>query len=584
MTIAPVQWNIFARELEALLQTRGLIVSLLDDRGIVFHREKVRRLQQSLRLPGLLITLNPEEMERLTAVLGLNEQEQHRLHAALFATAVEMVLLHRLPADAALAAAENAFQLLFAAACEQPALFHTPSSDNPRLVAQWNIFARELEALLQKRGLALRHLGTQGIVLYRSKIQRLLRSQQSPVHLATLSREEMERAVAILGLNEQEQHRLHAALLATAVEMFLLDRVPSHTALTCAENTFLVFLNCCQSTRHPQGTAAQPVKGPQTVSRSLWSTPLCLQEASVPPGKEVLPISSSMRLSPLGIWDAQPPGGPERGGLTVVTGLVEAWLAELAPATQGTYRERLSQFRQILYMQRYDLLSEPSAITYLARQWVITPQTLPEGSLQESTLSQRLSTLSSFYRFVVRTQQEPRFLTNPIEGIREQLRALPHPTFVLSPLEATCCLQNLDLANALNCRDYALLWIALVSGCTPQKLLALTLGHLAPPVIPGQNPFQLIWSQARLQFPYAPLVLSQDASYALARYLAECHACKPDPSTLLWLSLSDRNYGQPLQDQSIRDIVYKRLHATSLRAFFHARLTACVQRNASSSA
>ncbi len=39
------RWNIFARELESILAARGLRLSHLDDRGVVFHREKVRRLQ-----------------------------------------------------------------------------------------------------------------------------------------------------------------------------------------------------------------------------------------------------------------------------------------------------------------------------------------------------------------------------------------------------------------------------------------------------------------------------------------------------------------------------------------------------------
>src|SRR5581483_9507556 len=108
------RWNIFARELESILAARGLRLSHLDDRGVVFHREKVRRLQHSLKSPGHLTTLNPEEMTRLIATFGLSDLEQQRLRASLLATAVEMTLLDRIDARLALMASEDVFNILLA--------------------------------------------------------------------------------------------------------------------------------------------------------------------------------------------------------------------------------------------------------------------------------------------------------------------------------------------------------------------------------------------------------------------------------------------------------------------------------------
>lgn len=118
--IALPRWNIFARELENILADRGLRLSHLDDRKIVFHREKVRRLQQSLRSPGHLTTLNPEEMARLVATFELSDLEQQRLRASLLATAVEMTLLDRVDARLALMASEDVFNILFAAIRARP--------------------------------------------------------------------------------------------------------------------------------------------------------------------------------------------------------------------------------------------------------------------------------------------------------------------------------------------------------------------------------------------------------------------------------------------------------------------------------
>ncbi|HEU5378922.1 MAG TPA: hypothetical protein VFV38_26150 [Ktedonobacteraceae bacterium] len=122
------RWNIFARELESILAEHGLRLSQLDDRGIVEHREKVRRLQQSLKSPGHLATLNPVEIERLTARLNLSDLEQQRLRASLLATAVEMTLLDRVEARIALMAADDVFNILFEAMRARPEMMVASSS------------------------------------------------------------------------------------------------------------------------------------------------------------------------------------------------------------------------------------------------------------------------------------------------------------------------------------------------------------------------------------------------------------------------------------------------------------------------
>ncbi len=121
----PARWNIFARELEDVLHRRNLRITQLDDRGVVSHREKVRRLQQSLTSPKHLTTLNPTEMDRLVEKMQLTDEEHKRLLAALLATAVEMTLMDRVAADVALMAADNVFAILFKAMMTQPDLFDT---------------------------------------------------------------------------------------------------------------------------------------------------------------------------------------------------------------------------------------------------------------------------------------------------------------------------------------------------------------------------------------------------------------------------------------------------------------------------
>lgn len=108
------RWNIFARELEKVLASRGLRLGHLDDRRVVEHPEKVRRLQLSLDTPKHFPVLNPAEMDRLFVTMQLTRKEQCCLRAALLATAVERVLMDRLEPDTALMAANDVYEICLA--------------------------------------------------------------------------------------------------------------------------------------------------------------------------------------------------------------------------------------------------------------------------------------------------------------------------------------------------------------------------------------------------------------------------------------------------------------------------------------
>jgi hypothetical protein len=111
-------WNLFARELEAILEAHQLSIGQLDDR-LSIHREKVRRLKQSLLTPKNFPVLNTEEMEMLSEKLQLSDDEIMRLRAAVLATAIERVLMDRISPSDALAVAEHMLPLISRAMQEQ---------------------------------------------------------------------------------------------------------------------------------------------------------------------------------------------------------------------------------------------------------------------------------------------------------------------------------------------------------------------------------------------------------------------------------------------------------------------------------
>lgn len=112
------RWNLFARELQDILATYNLGLGHLDDRAGI-HREKVRRLTQSLYTPKSFPVLNPEELEQVIQTFQLSDEEVLRLRAALLATSIEKTLMDRIHQDDALLAAEQAFPIILKALREQ---------------------------------------------------------------------------------------------------------------------------------------------------------------------------------------------------------------------------------------------------------------------------------------------------------------------------------------------------------------------------------------------------------------------------------------------------------------------------------
>jgi hypothetical protein len=104
-------WNLFARVLEEILNVHGYHLSSLDGRTQI-HPEKVRRLQQSLKVPKSFPVLNVDEIERVITTFHFNAHEQMRLEAALLTTFIEAKLMNRIGSEAAFHTAERILPIL----------------------------------------------------------------------------------------------------------------------------------------------------------------------------------------------------------------------------------------------------------------------------------------------------------------------------------------------------------------------------------------------------------------------------------------------------------------------------------------
>jgi hypothetical protein len=117
-----------------------------------------------------------------------------------------------------------------------------------------NIFARELEDILKARGLRLGKLDDLqdeygGRLLHPEKVRRLQQSLLRPVY-PSLSPHDINRVIKCIGLSVNEQLRLWAAVLATAVQRELSKTLDKHIAFAAAGD---VFDMCLSSLREQSG-------------------------------------------------------------------------------------------------------------------------------------------------------------------------------------------------------------------------------------------------------------------------------------------------------------------------------------------
>lgn len=104
---------------------------------------------------------------------------------------------------------------------------------NVREGRRWNIFARELEVILARRGLRLGHLNDRAYI-HPEKVRRLQRSLHEP-KFHVLPPAELDDICRVFDLTREERIRLRAAVLSTAIEEMLMARINYDDALAAAD-------------------------------------------------------------------------------------------------------------------------------------------------------------------------------------------------------------------------------------------------------------------------------------------------------------------------------------------------------------
>ena len=214
----PGGWNLFASVLQEILAAHGLGLGHLDDRANI-HREKVRRLQRSLKVPKSFPVLNIDEMEQVITTFGLNRKEKIRLRAAVLATSIEETLMDRITPDDALKAAEQILGII-----EQALQEHAHDLAGIGAVKGGNIMMSEESEIDRKLGNALTAIDHATIALH---LSRNADSQVERVECAQQARASFMAALAELD---------KAAPMLKANDAWLVWHDEAQNGLTAAQN------------------------------------------------------------------------------------------------------------------------------------------------------------------------------------------------------------------------------------------------------------------------------------------------------------------------------------------------------------
>ena len=106
----------------------------------------------------------------------------------------------------------------------------------------WNLFARVLQEILTAHGADIGELDDYpAVCLHKEKVRRLQKSiHENILTFPMLTTDEIERVGAAFHISEREKLRLRAAVLATAIEIILVNHINEYRTMTAAEEILLI--------------------------------------------------------------------------------------------------------------------------------------------------------------------------------------------------------------------------------------------------------------------------------------------------------------------------------------------------------
>src|SRR6266568_1262226 len=230
---------------------------------------------------------------------------------------------------------------------------------------------------------------------------------------------------------------------------------------------------------------------------------------------------------------------------------IAAWLDEKradSTRTADAYEDALNDFRDTLHKANLDLDSEPALVAPLAQGWA--RHSKREGAaVTATTFNQRRSILSSFYKYAIGYEV---LLYNPIERVKRQKPGKKDAARPLASSTIKSGLARIDRSTQNGLRDYALLSVALATGRRVSEIAGLRYKHLHR----DGNTCIVDFDHCKGKKAFTNR-LEAGTTRALYAYLEAVY-----PGQLLtlsgdapvWVSFSDRNYGQAIGRRTMSNI------------------------------
>jgi len=257
----------------------------------------------------------------------------------------------------------------------------------------------------------------------------------------------------------------------------------------------------------------------------------------------------------------------DRIALTIEAWLLDKYALTQSECTETTYRDIVTSLRTYLQERGLDLDGPAKEIASNIQLWASlrASGSKRQGRIAPSTYNQRIAVVSSFYRWAI--EKGIHTDSNPTEQLtRASVQKYAHAR-ALSAQQVSIKLKSIDRSTPRGLRDYTLLQVALNTGRSAKELASLTWsnvsidGHIVTLTFERCKGGKTMYVSLDVQL-----------SKALLTYLYTIYGKHLDilaPYTPLWVSFSDRTYGQAIGSQTIADICKSHLGVSTVHTLRH---------------
>lgn len=245
---------------------------------------------------------------------------------------------------------------------------------------------------------------------------------------------------------------------------------------------------------------------------------------------------------------------------------IAAWIHAKAHRSESkktakAYQETLAHFQDLLHGQGIDLDADPAIVAPLAQGWAGMGK---HGEVTPGTFNQRLSILSSFYKYAITHEV---LHVNPIERVERRVMRKYNAAHFLESSAVKEGLAAIDRSIIDGKRDYALLAVALETGRRVSELAGLRYGHLHK----HGSTCTVTWIRCKGNKQMTN-ELAERTTKALYDYLHAHYGSKLGilpANAPVWVSYSPRSAGQAIGIRTIARLCEKYLGTSKVHALRH---------------